>query len=237
MIRDATRSMSNDLVSFLELVDGFVSRKRANVYKSTRKIGQVGCGKKPSAWNVSNGYGDAGKNKKEIVEKLRQRVDKINDGLSRINGNGEEDVEIEGYQYELIAEDDAMEEEEGNKVIGNPQNSGCVQPPKVKKKSVSFADDENVYKVFVKSTTKGATSCSAKDDRVIIEDCSDDDDDTSVLAADNEKEEVQAGDGRFVTWNCRNSVKPSVGWQEEDGSFVFSAPIPAKMESRADADI
>ncbi|CAN0918430.1 BAG family molecular chaperone regulator 8, chloroplastic [Linum grandiflorum] len=223
MIRDARRSISNDLVSFLELVDGFVSRKRANVYKSSRKTGQVGCGKKPSAWNVSsNGYGGGpGKNQKEIVEKLRHRVNKINDGLSRISGHGEEDVEIEGYQYELIGEDDVMEEEEGNKV----HNSGGIQPPKPKK-TVSFADDENVYKVFVKSRTNGGTSSPAKDDSVIIEDSNSDDDDSSVLAADNEKEEVQAaGDRRFDPRNSMNSV---------NGSLVFSAPVPAKMESRAE---
>ncbi|CAN1217228.1 BAG family molecular chaperone regulator 8, chloroplastic [Linum perenne] len=274
MIRDAKRSISNDLVSFLELVDGFASRKKANVYKSTRKIGLVGCGRKSSAWNVCDGYGDASNNRKEIaeklrhrvdkindglsrmsddgeedveiedasnnrkeiVEKLRHRVDKINDGLSRMSDDGEEDVEIEGYQYELIGEDDAVEEEEGNKVICNPQNSGGVQPPRVKKKTVSFADDENVYKVFVKSPTNSGSSCSTNDASIIIEDCSDDD--ASVLAADNEKEEAQAADGRFLARNRgNNSVKPSVGWQEVDGSYVFSAPVPAKMESRANAEI
>ncbi|CAL1390042.1 unnamed protein product [Linum trigynum] len=220
MVRGGKRSMSKELVRFLELVDS--SRKKTILYKSAIKARPVGCGNKSGARNVSTGCGDGSTNREEIVQKLRHRVGKINDGLSRMCKHDEEGVDFEGFQYDLIDEDDILEEEEDKKVVWKPKKSGADQHLRVKNKSVSFAEDENVHTFL------------ANDD--VEEHYTDDEVEATLLATDNQNKEAPSRHGMLLAQERKKygtNVKASVGMHEEDGSFFVSAPVPAKMESRA----
>ncbi|KAJ6734795.1 BAG DOMAIN CONTAINING PROTEIN EXPRESSED [Salix purpurea] len=107
MIRDGKRSVTRDLVRFMEFVDGFAIKRHELSYKSASKARALGNTSKARALNAKNGYGscrDLTQSQKEIMEKLRKRVEKIS-GFSRVCENDQEDAELEGFQ-QFVDDDD-----------------------------------------------------------------------------------------------------------------------------------
>ncbi|KAF5480223.1 hypothetical protein F2P56_000988 [Juglans regia] len=145
LIRAGKRSTTRDLVRFLKFIDGVAAKSHGLFSKTTK--------------NVSFGHPNGNKSSvlgtrikslgghTEMIDKLRARVEKIS-GLSRVFQNDEEDVEFEGFKQ--ASDDD--EENFPRVVIGGKNGqirSGFLVErngiqPRVKK-SVSFAENRNVY--------------------------------------------------------------------------------------------
>ncbi|CAK7323018.1 unnamed protein product [Dovyalis caffra] len=255
MIRDGKRSVTRDLVRFLEFIDGFAVKRHELSYKSARNVRFLGNSNRARNLNAKNGnggYGNLSENQKEIVEKLRKRVEKIS-GFSRVCENDQEDVELEGFQ-QFIVDDEG---EVNRKVSVNRKHDILLKKrggqPRVKK-TVSFNENGNVYRVI-----------SDTDDSVLngdgsFTDGSDSSDDSGEAVeghfaegeerkgfskgAENDEEALLKNGGsaqssdseRNPRRNLRNGGDfESNGYcLDQNGSLVFSAPVPVKMESRAD---
>ncbi|KAJ4841148.1 hypothetical protein Tsubulata_016907 [Turnera subulata] len=261
MIRDGKRAISRDLVRFLDFVDGFTVKRHVNSHKNARNVRLVGnSGNKFGTLKGSNGFGDSSGNQREIVEKLRERVERIS-GFSRVCENDQEDAELEGFQ-QLI--DDAEGEIENNIKVCVDETNGFSKTrngvlvkrsgaqPKVKK-SVSFAENGNVYRVI------SSTPDSYVNEDLIITNDSDSGEDIGevlenpfdeteakkgIYLATGSDEEAHSEDGgsaqssddeRSSGRNLRGGDCDNDGYcLDQNRTLVFSAPVPAKMESRAD---
>ncbi|GMY32915.1 bag family molecular chaperone regulator 8, chloroplastic [Fagus crenata] len=99
MIRDGKRSISRDLVRFLEFIDGVAVKRRGLSFKATK--------------NMSFGHPNGNKcrvlgtkiktlgGQREVIQKLRARAEKIS-GFIRASQNDEDDVELEGSNKQLM---------------------------------------------------------------------------------------------------------------------------------------
>ncbi|KAF2313640.1 hypothetical protein GH714_012544 [Hevea brasiliensis] len=153
-IRDGKRSISRDIVRFLEFIDGLAAKRHGYSYEPAKKVSFVRNSYKSRASNASIGYGDLSGYQKEIVEKLSDRVEKIR-GFSRVCDNDEEDVELEGFQQFINDEEDDFVNPKfcpdgkhgGSKIRNVALIKNNVGKPRVKK-TVSFAENGNVYRVF-----------------------------------------------------------------------------------------
>ncbi|KDP27216.1 hypothetical protein JCGZ_19915 [Jatropha curcas] len=252
MIRDGKRSISRDITRFLEFIDGLAAKSHVNSRKPAKNVRFVRNSNKSRACNASIGYGDISGHRKEVVEKLSDRVDKIH-GFSRVCDNVEEDVELEGFQ-QFIGDDDEEEEHENPEVSISERprisklRSGILiksngDKPRVKK-TVSFDENGNVYKVFSdthESVVSGDGSDSS-DDHGETADCIEIEEGKGLSnGGDSETHgnvvSTQSSEGeRNTTRNSRNSddYEMNVYCHDQDGNLVFSAPVPVKMESRAD---
>ncbi|KAJ6860858.1 BAG family molecular chaperone regulator 8 [Populus alba x Populus x berolinensis] len=238
MIRDGKRSVTRDLVRFLEFVDGFAIKRHELSYKSARNVRALGNTNKARALNAKNGYGgcrDLTESQREIVDKLRKRVEKIS-GFSRACENDQEDVELEGFQQFVDDVDGELNRKvsvDGKRGVSLKQRVGH---PRVKK-TVSFAENGNSYRVI-----------SDTDESVLNGDGSSND---GSDYSDDHGEAVEihfaeTGDRKGFSKGAENdqeahledggsSQSSDSGYHlDKDGSSVFSAPVPVKMESRAD---
>lgn len=249
MIRDGKRSVSKDLIKFLEFVDGFVAKRHEISTKAAKNVRFVGNSIKPRNFRTNGGYlsGDQA----EVMSKVRDRIEKIH-GFSRVIKSEDEDVELESF-HEVI--DD--EEEEENPRVYRSKNGVLVKryvvaQPKVKK-NVTFAENGNVYRFIDNGNGKSNGSISSGDGTLTDESASSDDNGQGVEVkeikdlpkeTEDEKElyfengvSMQSSDGernprRSMKAEGRNEIDGD--YKVEDGQFVFSAPVPVKMESRAD---
>ncbi|KAJ9147552.1 hypothetical protein P3X46_029702 [Hevea brasiliensis] len=153
-IREGKRSISRDIVRFLEFIDGLAAKRHGYSYEPAKKVSFVRNSYKSRASNASIGYGDLSGYQKDIVEKLSDRVEKIR-GFSRVCDNDEEDVELEGFQQFINDEEDDFVNPKfcpdgkhgGSKIRNVALIKNNVGKPRVKK-TVSFAENGNVYRVF-----------------------------------------------------------------------------------------
>ncbi|KAK4776913.1 hypothetical protein SAY86_005601 [Trapa natans] len=214
MIRDGKRSISRDLDAFLEYLDQLAVKRHELLIEKSRKTVQV-------AANRSN-KSKILREQKELVDKLKDRVERIR-GLSRVLGiKEEEDVELEGFQN---FSDDGEEKDTrlvhriGLQVAGS-------RTPRVKKR-VSFADNRNVCQVISSHPDHSSSG----------------DDDTE--SRDN-LVKVFAEDGKpkgsyVVVKDCEEAVvedssssdggdPPRSSQLRDEVEFAFSAPLPERME-------
>ncbi|KAK6928117.1 hypothetical protein RJ641_006708 [Dillenia turbinata] len=246
MIRDGKRSISRELVRFLEFIDGVLTRRRENSRKLKKSLGFSRNGNKSRVLINS----DLGGDKRSLTMKLRDLDGHIG-GPSRDFGDVDGNVEIEGFHHFS-----------GNGKNPNPRSrfphGVLVKKDKLEpkmKKSVSFAEDRNVVRAF--GRPNGA--CSNGSARIIYGDYSIDDERVLVENLCNGIEEVGAfsrvsddeGDDSDEDMENGGSSQISAGkqiprrnlkiydevdehHQGQNGNIVFSAPMPEKMESRAD---
>ncbi|CAI9766776.1 unnamed protein product [Fraxinus pennsylvanica] len=238
MIRDGKRSVCRELINFLEFIDGF---KRRGLSSRLEK-------------NVRNGENNA---KSRVLHG------------KRIFGNV--NVEnLKGLVERLSDYDDRVEliEHSGGSCISNIRNQGVLQNrdgglmrrdggvPSKARKSVSFADNGNVYRVYRSSgkpssngdcniiSIDGGDSIDNKRELVdnlcreveeigvSSKEAEDDDEEEE----EDEKDQLENGgssrgsDGEKELINHRGSESKPI----EMGGFVFSAPLPVKMETRGD---
>lgn len=249
MIRDGKRSVSKDLIKFLEFVDGFAAKRHEISTKAAKNVRFVGNSIKPRDFRTNGGYlsGDQA----EVMSKVRDRIEKIH-AFSRVIKSEYEDVELESF-HEVIDGDD---EEENPSVYGSKNGvlvkRYVVAQPKVKK-NVTFAENGNVYRFIDNGNGKSNGSISSGDGTLTDESASSDGNGQGIevkeindLPKETEDEKelyfengvwMQSPDGernprRSMKAEGRNEIDGD--YKVEDGQFVFSAPMPVKMESRAD---
>ncbi|XP_059670414.1 BAG family molecular chaperone regulator 8, chloroplastic [Cornus florida] len=245
MIRDGKRSISRELIRFIEFIDGVSSRRKELSSRATKNVRFVGNGNKS---RVSyNGHrmgnadcGDMGGNERELKEKLRVLTEKIN-GFSEISEeDDEEDVGLENPNVSI------------NGKVGFPQNRNGIQPKA--KKNVRFAENGNVYRVF-KDTHEPISSGdvnssdgsgSIDDERELVDNLCREVEEIGGFAKEIEDEEegIMDDGGSSINMdgerNPRRSLRAEGNYeingqhQGQNGNFTFSAPLPVKMESKAD---
>lgn len=246
MIRDGKRSISNDLIKFLEFVDGFAVKRLEISCKAAKNVGFVGNSSKSRVLKPS--CVELGRDQADAINKLRDRIENIH-GFSRIIKSEDEDVELEGF-HQLI-----NDEEEENHRVSRIKNGGLMKKqvlaqPRVKK-SVTFAENGNVYAVFGNGNSSGSISSgdgSLTDESVSGDDSGQGTEVEEIRGLPNETEdeenEEENGEssqsnnwGRNLTRILRSEGRNEINGDYcnvEDEQFVFSAPVPVKMESRAD---
>ncbi|KAK2663329.1 hypothetical protein Ddye_001903, partial [Dipteronia dyeriana] len=215
MVRDGKRSISIDLVKFLEFVDGFAVRRHQFSFKAAKNVRTVGTSNNKTRAFGSN-YGDVGRDQSQIMENLRDRIEKIN-RFSRVSKGEDEDVELEGF-HQLTDDDD------GEEVL--VERHGVAQPRV--KKSVSFAENGNVIRVFGNDYNNSSEPSSSEEDGQVVENlCSEVEaiKGSSKGSEDGEEDYLEGSEAQYeIVGNHKR----------QNGQFVFSAPLPGKMESRAD---
>ncbi|XVE68268.1 hypothetical protein DITRI_Ditri09bG0053800 [Diplodiscus trichospermus] len=238
LIRDGKRSVSRDLFQFLEHIDSLALKKHRLLYKNAKNARVLGNGGKARILRSNSG---------EIVEKLRERVEKLERFSS--NEDRDDDVELEGFHQVIGEEENPRFSITGKGGVGVAQNrNGGVlvkrqgSQPRVKK-TVSFAENGNMYRIINSGNGDG----SLTDESV----SSDDNGETrenlikksgglveieEEVNLDNE-ESLQSSHGekntrRNLTRQARSEIDGD--YQIRDVDFVFSAPLPVKMESKAE---
>ncbi|KAH7532704.1 hypothetical protein FEM48_Zijuj04G0050600 [Ziziphus jujuba var. spinosa] len=255
MIRDGKKSITRDLVRFLEFMDG-VAVKRNGLSLKAMKKERFGRNGDKSRGFLGSECDDLDGDQRAIIGKLRDRVKRIH-GFSKVSENNEEHVELEGFQH--FSNDD--EDEENPRVVISGKNGRIIDGVLVKrhgvqprvKKSVSFAEDGNVLKVF--SNTHDSISNgdgTSLDDSVSSDDqvgdfeeknCSEVEEIKSPSQGIEDDEEAhmekgefsQASDGEIKPRTTRIPRRESRGYcQDNNSDFVFSPPLPVQMETKAD---
>ncbi|KAL6954708.1 hypothetical protein U1Q18_041641 [Sarracenia purpurea var. burkii] len=242
MIRDGRRSISREIIRFIEFIDG-VSLKKNEISRIESKNVRFGS-RTGNKSRVSYG------NERILMGKLRSQVENKTHGSSVVSeddDDGEARVELENPKISI------------NDKFGSSRtrNGGLKAPGEVQarvKRSVRFADNRNVYRVFssthepvsIGDTNGSDGSGSIDDERELVDNFCGEVDKIRIFSEGNEDdEESQTEDGGSPCIsngerNPRRSLRGednfeiSGHYQGEDGDFVFSAPLPVKMESRAD---
>ncbi|KAI8020409.1 hypothetical protein LOK49_LG04G03432 [Camellia lanceoleosa] len=249
MIRDGKRSIRIDIIRFIEFIDG-VSKKRSEISSidlKNARFGRTGNksrvlygGQKISIADFREMAGD----ERVLVEKLRGRVEKIH-GFSRVSEDDydeeEEGIELENPRIFINGNVCASHNREGGLV----KRQGGVQP-KVKK-NVSFADNGNVSRVFLSThepistgdTNSSDGSVSIDEERELVDNlCREVEEIRGLSNGSQDDDEAHTEDGseRNPRRNlgAEENYEISGHHEGENGNFVFSAPLPVKMESKAD---
>lgn len=250
MIRDGKRSVTRELVRFLDFIDGVSARRHQLRNKPIRNMrtAQNASKSRVLMGRVGSNCRDSGADQRELMEKLRDRVEKIR-GFSRVLEKGEEDVELEGFQH--LSDDEENPSisiiEKGR--VSKARNGILVKrhelEPRVKK-SVSFAENGNLSRVLGSThepvSGEDGTSMGQTE---LVENLSGEVEDMGGLSRETEDDDggdIESGGSSQTSDDERNPIR-NLGtedghevehYQYQDGSFVFSAPLPLKMESRAD---
>ncbi|KAM7280578.1 hypothetical protein ACFE04_007712 [Oxalis oulophora] len=260
MIRDGKRSISRDLVKFLDFIDGIAVKRQEVSYRvvknatsfrkgddSNARVLRSKCGdssgNRRGLGGNGNGKGnerDLGGKRRQVIENLRDRVQKINE-FSRAFDNDEESVELEGFHQVICDDEDQNTFDSGNDKGGSRNVRNGIVAKKhggqgQVKKSVSFAKNGNVYKIF-------ASTNSDSSEELLEEEKLSNEDDSKVSEAEEEEEELHSEDGgssqssdagRSPTGRL-GRFEVSRDSQGQNGNMVFAAPVTLKMESRDDS--
>ncbi|KAK6155034.1 hypothetical protein DH2020_009282 [Rehmannia glutinosa] len=245
MIRDGKISVRRELSNFFDFIDGFYLERRGvsngvnmryergnvkfRVPNGGKKVGNVKCGGLKSV-NM------------EKLRGLAERIDKLAEELD------EEEIEV----IEIPNVSTKKHGDSGNKTGGLVKRLGGVQP-KVKK-SVSFADNGKVYRVLRRNSEpildendddsidrvrdlEDDLCREVEEIGVTSKEADDDDDDEEVEAQSENGGSMNSSDGeRDVRSHPRNGVNFERKMYNQGGAdkIAYSAPLPLKMETRAD---
>ncbi|KAG2404036.1 hypothetical protein LR48_Vigan03g018800 [Vigna angularis] len=231
MIVDGKRSISRDLVRFLDSIEEVALRKHVLYVKEARNARS---GKKVQ---TSRNAGDD--ERRKLLHNLRDRVEKLS-RLCKISANDEEDSESEeGIHDDGVTSVLIGGSRDKNGIFLGKQG---VQPGV--KKSVRFAENGNIYEVYSRDVRCSDGSCSSSDEQgEVLDNVSGavEDDGVNFYQGADEEEEVlvlESGvsdDGerssrRVVENEGRNAEKEQLHAHQE--KLLFSAPLPLKMENR-----
>ncbi|KAA3456070.1 BAG family molecular chaperone regulator 8, chloroplastic [Gossypium australe] len=216
MIRDGKRSVSKDLIQFLEYVDGLVLKRHKLLYKNAKNIRVLRNGSsKPKVLRSKSG---------EVMEKLRDRVEKL-ERFSTIE-EGNDVVELEGFHQGI---DEAENQNKNKNKNGELLLKRQGIQPKVKK-TVSFAENGNVYRII----SNGDEVSSSGDGSLTDESVSSDERGDTMENLVKESEDLVENLEEAMNLNKQARSNSVEDYQIQGGDFVFSAPLPVKMESKAD---
>ncbi|XP_022741539.1 BAG family molecular chaperone regulator 8, chloroplastic-like [Durio zibethinus] len=243
MIRDGKRSVSRDLVHFLEYIDGLALKRHNHLYKNAKNMRILGNGSKARILRSNSG---------EIMQKLRDRVEKLDRFSS--NEEGDDDVDLEGF-HQVISEGENPRISitgKGGICVTQNRNGGVLvksqgSQPRVKK-TVSFAENANVYRII-----SGGNAVSSSGDGSLTDESVSSDDHGEIVEnlckqsgglAENEEEVNLDNEQCLLSSHGEKNTRKNMSrharseidgdYQVQDGDFVFSAPLPVKMESKAD---
>ncbi|KAK8278014.1 hypothetical protein V6Z12_D09G011300 [Gossypium hirsutum] len=214
MIRDGKRSVSKDLIQFLEYVDGLVLKRNKLLYKNAKNIRVLRNGSsKPKVLRSKSG---------EVMEKLRDRVEKL-ERFSTIE-EGNDVVELEGFHQGIDEAENKNKNKNGELLL---KRQGIQ--PKVKK-TVSFAENGNVYRII----SNGDEVSSSGDGSLTDESVSNDERGDTMENLVKESEDLVENLEEAMNLNKEARSNSVEDYQIQGHDFVFSAPLPVKMESKAD---
>ncbi|KAJ1421465.1 BAG family molecular chaperone regulator 8, chloroplastic [Sesbania bispinosa] len=227
MIVDGKRSISRDLIQFLDSIEE-VAVKKHQLYVKAAKNPRSG-------QKVHRPRSSVDDEKRKLMQNLRGRVEKIS-RLCKVYANAEEDLEHEEDILDHDHDDGVTNVLIGRRDEVSPNKTGVfVQrqgiQPRVKK-SVRFAENGDICEVYSGDVTCSDGSSSGDDQGEVLEsvNCSVEDVDSSQGAEDDEETlMVDSDDGER---NLRNVVKEQL--QDLQEKLLFSAPLPLKMENRTD---
>lgn len=230
MIRDGKKSISGEITGFLDLIDGVTVKKSEISSKLVTKNVPRKCG---GLFNEhkSGTFACRSLAKNKRLEDLVDRIDALSTKVP-IGDNVEDEggLEIPGTSWNRTARSGHPRDGLGAKV----------------KKSVSFVENGKVYKVHRKGF-----------EPVLIGDCDSSGDESYSVGAEGElkdgirrkaeevggisfkdalaEEEDQSQDQDGESSKSSDGEEgPGYELRNEDGGFTFSAPLPVKMETKAD---
>ncbi|KAG4925865.1 hypothetical protein JHK87_051405 [Glycine soja] len=239
MIVDGKRSISRDLVQFLDSIEEVALKKHVLHVKAGKTVGSV---KK-----VQKNRNSDDDERRKLLQNLRCRVEKLS-RLCKVSANDEEDSE----SGESIHDDGVTNVLIGGRNEVSPNKNGvCLLrrgEPGVKK-SVRFAENRNICEVYSGDVACSDGSCSSSDEQGEVSEnvsgaVEDNGVDSSQGAEDHEEVLVfdsgglphSSDDGERNTRRLfvkvgRNVVKEQLQAHQE--KLLFSAPLPLKMENRS----
>ncbi|KAJ4974559.1 hypothetical protein NE237_007733 [Protea cynaroides] len=248
MIRDGKKSVSRDLVRFLEFVDGLSVKKRELSSKVTKSLRLAENSNKSRVCIRSRDppmgayQRDLSGEQRELLEKLSSRSQGISDD------NEERHVMLEAFHQISDDEDDPKRSPDNGAILMKRRAFGSKA-----KKSVSFAQNGNLIRVF-----EGAHGSFLGGHESGIDERFPDDDqrelvesreveeigEFSSVADDNEEEEeayMERKGLHLVTDGDRNprflqrevNYGKRVQRQVQTGESAFSPPLPVQMELRS----
>ncbi|KAL4368830.1 hypothetical protein GQ457_05G017170 [Hibiscus cannabinus] len=212
MVREGKRSVSRDLRQFLEYIQGLVLERNKQLFKNAKNARVWGNGSKARILS-SNSRG--------TMEKLRDRIENL-ERLSKTEEGDDEDgdVELEGFHQVIGETQNPRFSIAGKAIVSATQNTNGgvlvrrqgIQP--TVKKTVSFAENGDIYRIIRSGDGDLADESVSSDDHGGIME--------NLVIEENGKE-----------MNLNNE-EASCDYEIQDGDFVLTAPLPVKMEPKAD---
>lgn len=220
MIRDGKRSVSRDLIRFMELIDE-ISMENELISIRKVKIGKTG-NKSVILQRESRIRGSGSRvhddDLRNLAENLKNRIEKLN-GVGKRREDG-----------------------------GSMKSQRVVKSQPKVKKNVSFDEDGNVYRLIERkcgAVLSDGSESSNGDDEVVVEEIGvskengvEEEEEDSSEMSENEMDPRKNLGTRINQTSKTNQPgqEEEDDDDEEDGDdFVFSAPLPAKMEYRVDS--
>ncbi|KAJ0843880.1 putative IQ motif, EF-hand binding, BAG domain, BAG family molecular chaperone regulator/7/8 [Helianthus annuus] len=210
MIRDGKRAISRELIRFMEMLDEMCTESQVIAVKNVR------FGKNGSKFVI---------NERKFLENLKNQIKYVKEVDERFN-----------------LENPRKAGGVGQNRIGDLTKSQGKSQPKVKK-NVSFDDNGNVYRLFKSSRnpvlSDGSGSSNGDDEEIEAEV---EVEEIGVSSKETEVEEDESSEMSENEMDPRKNLRTRIHRttekkqpdqeddDDEDDSFVFSAPLPAKME-------
>lgn len=242
MIRDGKSSIRRELNKFLDFIDGFCVERRGLSSGVNVRCGRNNVKHRVAISERNMRHVQCGNLRSVNVEKLRGLVERID--------------KLAEEENEVIETPDVLAKKHGvsGKKSGGLVKQHCGFQPKVKK-SVSFADNGKVYRVLRRNSEpllvenyddsidgdnagrdlKNDIGREVEELGVSLKDAEDDDDEVEARSEDGGS--LHSSDGEK---DSRSYVRSEGNFgskmynQGEADNFAFSAPLPLKMETRAD---
>ncbi|KAI3963925.1 hypothetical protein MKX01_028369 [Papaver californicum] len=243
MIRDGKRSISRDLVRFLEFIDS-ISVKRQQISSKTMKNVRTQT-ENNQEFRVCRDQGGSQK----VLDKLNQRIQDCYRVIDDENDTDEEEEEEEehGEIEDLHPIDDEQENSR------DPNYGILVKRPNVSvksKKSVRFADNEG--NVFIGS--RGSQDSNSdiisigggNDQRQFVQNLSRNAEEiiggfsSKISKDDNDEGASQSSNAsegsprEYVKTEVTSNIGSNKQFSNENGNFLFSPPMPVTMEPKID---
>lgn len=237
MIRNGKITLNRELHKFLDFIESACVQSRI-VEVSVKQSSDI-VRSRVSNSEKKRGNAESGSLKRINVEKLKGLVERIDRLAEELDEEQCQEFENPKDEFVLIKCGPSPNSSGGGGLVKH--NHGGVWP-KVKK-SVSFAENGNIYRVLRRENQPYLEECSNgsidKDDI--------DDDDEQELVDDlsreleelgvSSKEDVEDGsssseNGERLLSKDRRTVGTKLD-QDDSGDFMFSAPLPAKMDRRS----
>ncbi|KAM0055447.1 putative IQ motif, EF-hand binding, BAG domain, BAG family molecular chaperone regulator/7/8 [Helianthus debilis subsp. tardiflorus] len=208
MIRDGKRAISRELIRFMEVLDEMCTESQVIAVKNVR------FGKNGSKFVI---------NERKFLENLKNQM-----------------KYFKGVDERFNLENPRKAGGVGQIRIGDLTKSQGKSQPKAKK-NVSFDENGNVYRLFKSSrnlvSSDGSGSSNGDDEEVVAEV-----EEIGVSSKETEVEEDESSEMSENEMDPRKNLRTRIHRttekkqpdqeddDDEDDSFVFSAPLPAKME-------
>lgn len=227
MIRDSKRSVSRELIRFMDYLDDLSIKRHQLLSRVVKNVKIGGTGTKSRVFQSDQRTSIADCNGlkgevRELLEKLRKWVEKI-EGFSE--EYQEKDVELENPRTYTNGKPAVSQIITG---VLKKRHAGVQAKTK---KNVSFADSVNVYMVYRSSnwpnpngesnSIDGSDSIDAEELGRGVAEIGTGDDDEELHTDDNESPQISDDD--------RDPRSDLI--ENDDGSFVFSAPLPVKIRA------